>query len=373
MALSSLKMFNYIFQGLSSQEVKKVKSLWTEKKIDQGEKIILEGEIGTDLILVGEGSFEISKKGHTLSYIITGETAGEIGFLLQEAKRTATVTALEKSIIFRISRDHIPSSILNKISKNVAIHIADRLKKTNENIVVTLKKEMRLIKIKNAMGSFIYYILTAVCLFFYITAYIRSLYFHPNVTTIVSVPLIIFLFSFMVMLIKKSGYPLSSYGLNLNKWQKSLIESLIATILILTILTALKWVFIHVIPSLKDVDLFRATILKQEGKFGDPSTYFFILIYSLFAPVQELMVRGCLQESLERFLSNKQKKIMAIFLSNLLFSSLHLQLSISVAISVFFVGCSWGWLYARHRTILGVSISHIIIGVFGGWILGYIK
>jgi membrane protease YdiL (CAAX protease family) len=35
----------------------------------------------------------------------------------------------------------------------------------------------------------------------------------------------------------------------------------------------------------------------------------------------------------------------------------------------FLPGLFWGWLYSRHRTLIGVTISHILIGA---WIFYFV-
>jgi hypothetical protein len=34
---------------------------------------------------------------------------------------------------------------------------------------------------------------------------------------------------------------------------------------------------------------------------------------------------------------------------------------------VFVPGLFWGWLYLRHQTLVGVSVSHLLIGL---WVTG---
>jgi len=46
-------------------------------------------------------------------------------------------------------------------------------------------------------------------------------------------------------------------------------------------------------------------------------------------------------------------------------------ISLNIAAFVFPIGLLWGWLYARHGTIIGISISHTILGVFAFYIVGF--
>ena len=56
--------------------------------------------------------------------------------------------------------------------------------------------------------------------------------------------------------------------------------------------------------------------------------------------------------------------VLAIVLSNVVFSVTHLHLGWICALSSFIPGLFWGWMYYRQRSLVGVSISHVLIGVW---------
>jgi membrane protease YdiL (CAAX protease family) len=78
-----------------------------------------------------------------------------------------------------------------------------------------------------------------------------------------------------------------------------------------------------------------------------------------------------MQGPLVRFLTGKHRNLWSILISNLAFGALHLQLSLQYGIIVFIIGCFWGWLYSRNPTLIGVCVSHIILGTWVG-ILGFL-
>ena len=88
------------------------------------------------------------------------------------------------------------------------------------------------------------------------------------------------------------------------------------------------------------------------------------------SPLQEFLVRGILQGTLEEFLIGKYRVLLAILISNLIFSFIHLPLSMFMVALTFFAGLFWGWLYSRQKSILGVSISHFILGIWAESIVG---
>ena len=89
-----------------------------------------------------------------------------------------------------------------------------------------------------------------------------------------------------------------------------------------------------------------------------------LLAYVVFIPFQELIYRGGLQGALEHFLSGPRAKWQAIFASNIIFSAAHLYISPGFSLVAFFTGLFWGWLYARQKGLIGVSVSHILLGIW---------
>jgi hypothetical protein len=95
------------------------------------------------------------------------------------------------------------------------------------------------------------------------------------------------------------------------------------------------------------------------------------LAYSVFAPVQEFIARGCFQSSFQNFLMGKHRILLSIVISNLMFSMTHLHISTRFALLAFAPGLFWGWQYARHKNLIGISISHVIIGLSASIFIGF--
>ncbi len=88
------------------------------------------------------------------------------------------------------------------------------------------------------------------------------------------------------------------------------------------------------------------------------------IAYAAFSPVQEFIARGGIQTAFQKLMISKHNILIAILISNMIFSITHLHLSTATALVVIIPGLFWGWLYSRHTTLIGVCISHIIIGLF---------
>jgi hypothetical protein len=211
-------------------------------------------------------------------------------------------------------------------------------------------------------------LLVGICLYVFSLQVIASWAKAASTTTVVSVN-IIFLFAAMSFyVIKKGGYPFSMYGLTAENWRRSVIESIIWLIPILLLLCVLKWLYLTRLPGMQEYPLLS---LGQHLNLSKADLILTCFAYSVFAPVQEFIARGCFQSSFQNFLMGKYRILTAIVISNLMFSMTHLHISISFALVAFIPGLFWGWQYARHKTLIGISISHIIIGLSASIFIGF--
>ncbi len=157
----------------------------------------------------------------------------------------------------------------------------------------------------------------------------------------------------MVLLIRKSGFPLSAYGVTLNNWRKSVTEALLASGVIVAGLVVLKIVMIHSETLLKGKSLIA---------FEELSTLF-LYTYIISAPLQEFLIRGVIQSSTELILLGKGKVFWSVVAVSLIFGAIHTVYSLPFALMTFSISLLWGWLYARHHNLIGVVICHLLMGL----------
>jgi membrane protease YdiL (CAAX protease family) len=86
---------------------------------------------------------------------------------------------------------------------------------------------------------------------------------------------------------------------------------------------------------------------------------------------QEFTARGALQSPLQRFLVGPHSRALAIVIANALFTASHLYLSATFAVIAMIPGFLWGWLYARHGTLVAPIVSHALIGWWALFVLGF--
>jgi membrane protease YdiL (CAAX protease family) len=188
------------------------------------------------------------------------------------------------------------------------------------------------------------------------------------------VPLIIAFAVPLLLMMKYSGYPMRVYGLTVKNAKESILESLLFSAAFMFAIILYKLFLIHFIDGFEGRNLFDLT-LNLNLNFSNESISIslwisVLLIYLVFVPIQELLVRGALQSSFQVFLVGKHKILWSILLSNLIFSASHTHISVSFSLLVFIPGVCWGWLYYRYPTLIGVTLSHLIIGLWAIFIVG---
>jgi CRP-like cAMP-binding protein len=146
--------------------------------------------------------------------------------------------------------------------------------------------------------------------------------------------------------------------------KRELAESALATALFIAAMTGLNKL-VAKLPSFGELDV---------GTTSPAPLLEFIVIYALVVPIQELCARGILQSTLERLLQGEKRRVSySIVLANGWFAAMHCHLSPYfgfMALLLFVPGLLWGWLYARHRSLLGIWISHVLIGIWAVKVLG---
>lgn len=175
--------------------------------------------------------------------------------------------------------------------------------------------------------------------------------FSENAYTITT---LIFSFYFVIIslfIIRNSKLPVSKFGLSLKNLRQSLAESIAITGVVILLITLLK------IWAVNNWPLFAGYAIIDFNEIGWP-----FYSYLLVAPIQEFITRGVLQSTVERIMPGKYNWLWAIIVSSCLFGAFHIFYSFNLAVLTIGSGFLWGFMYARHRNIIGISISHFAIG-----------
>lgn len=390
-----------VFTGLSEKQLQILAAQVTEMTVAPNDYIIHESEINDEFYIIKEGEAEVihydeeTKKYFRISTVKSGAVLGEIT-LIDNAPRSASVRALRPTTLYVFSMAKLKKlsgsqtflerlfkfpfqsgaakmPIYTVIVQNIAKNLTERLRTTNEAVIGGLKKELALEKVRSAMGKFLVNTVLLLCIYLYALKAIMTFPFVSLSSTFISIPILILFAAPLILMMKFSGYPLSVYGFTLNNAWRATSEAVLFSLPFMLVAVIYKLILLHYHPAFHGGHLFDMTLDLAPGEHAPLSLWGNILIvlaYLIFVPVQELMARGAMQSSFQIMLSSKHKYLWAIILSNLLFSVTHLHLSLSFAFIVFLPGLFWGWLYARHHTLVGVTVSHLILGAWTIFVVG---
>lgn len=132
-----------------------------------------------------------------------------------------------------------------------------------------------------------------------------------------------------------------------NLWRSIAVGLLIS----IPVLAAMAYFRTRLYPELEGTPLLDPQLISL-------SVYTYILI----AALQEWICRGVFLTSIASLMPGKTRPMAAIVISSLVFSTLHLHYSSSLAVVALLTGIVWGWLFLKYRNLAGPIISHFILG-----------
>jgi membrane protease YdiL (CAAX protease family) len=164
----------------------------------------------------------------------------------------------------------------------------------------------------------------------------------------------------VIRMIIKSRLPLKDFGITLSGWKRSIVESLGISAIIIALLCAAKFI----------INIYSPGVFKETSMFDLKYIDLSYVTYIVIAPLQEFITRGTVQGILQKLFTSKLRGFLAIMVTTLLFGALHMVVSINLAIVAMLTGWLWGWMFWRQKNLIGVSLSHFLIGNISG-LLGY--
>lgn len=365
-----------IFYRINDEEVKNALPYFRLVTSKPGEVIIEEGlDSSMDLFLILEGKLEVLKNAEkdvhsseneinqqfVIAQLKAGDAIGELSFIRGDP-RSASIKSLAKSVLLALNpcdflklESEYPG-ISTRMMKNMVGYVGDRLKRTSANEVKALRIELQNSILKSKANHFFSYVIGLLCVYNLTLHFTTGLAQDVNGASYISALIIVIFGVVLYLMIRQSNLPLKNFGITTKNWKSALKESLMWSALIIIIMICAKWILIHNVAKYQHLPLFDFDLTRKHLALN-------FLLYGLHCPIQEFIARGVLQGSLQRFFSGRHVTIRAIIVSNALFSATHVHmLGGMLGIIVFVPGLFWGWLYARNDSLIGVSISHILIG-----------
>lgn len=371
-----------LFLGLSEEELAWLALRVGVRALAPGDTLVEEGADARHLFVVQSGKLEVLKREklgfrrhriHTLGH---GATVGEVA-LLERGPRSATVRAKEASSVWvldfldlqgratasreSVDFDEVAREIYVKLTSNLAAIAAGKVRTGSEDALHRAHE-------KSAMGELIVNVLIVLCVYMLLISGLESLGLKPRNTMYVSLPVLTLLGIVSWRFMVGSGFPLEDFGITKRHLWGSLAEAALFTLGLVAVATGIKWVLIQTNPAYAGARLLQYPDLLS--RFAQPKIQILSGVYAVSSAVQELIVRGALQSMLERFLTGKYRRLRAVGVCTLLFSVSHLHTGLLFTLAVLIPGFCWGLLFTRNRNLIGVTLSHVVIGVYVFFVLG---
>lgn len=363
-----------LFNGISEDQLEKLETFLISKTYSKGEYLIKEGTFGDAIFILEKGKVEARKDDIKLGQQVAGDYVGAMA-LMENTTRSASVIALDQTEVKVLTINQLRALESDDIYQQVLTnHIKAQQKlvrKLTNSTINETKSKLKEAETRVQLANFFYYLILILVIYKYILGiyienhdFLRQGFYRGIVTP--SVILLVVLLGYGVA--KKIGIPLSYLGWKFDNWRAQLKEALWWTFAFLIVVIMLKWILIQILPSYQERQVFESFML--DDSLTPSLLIIFNLVYAVMTPMQEFITRGILQGSLTRMLTGKYVTFRSILLSNLIFSALHLHIDLRFALITIIPGFFWGYLYDRQQSILGVSVSHLIIGMFFFLVLG---
>jgi hypothetical protein len=161
------------------------------------------------------------------------------------------------------------------------------------------------------------------------------------------------------------GLPMKMLGLSWMNWRQHAREAIVYSLLICVGLTLLMSVLHRLVPAVSDIPVIR---MSWSSLTSLPFALW-VPLYTALTPLQEFLARGALQAPLQQVFAGRYRYLQANIVANLMFSVFHEHLGLAFSLMVLVPGLFWGWLFSRQKTLVGVSISHAIVGTYALYFL----
>lgn len=117
-----------LFAGLSRKELSHIAQVTEDLDVPEGKALCREGDTGQEFFLIVEGEAEVTQNGNHVATRRAGDFVGEIA-LVEETKRTATVTATTPLRVLALARQDFRSVIAEnpEVERKVLRALAHRL------------------------------------------------------------------------------------------------------------------------------------------------------------------------------------------------------------------------------------------------------
>jgi len=372
-----------LLQGLTPAQVDSIAAIWEERVYAPGEFVLREGEPDRFVYVLLDGRAELIKNTSLgtspsrIGELRVGDTFGEVKIVDRQpssasvvAATGVTVAAIDLDIF---DRHELLAEARATVWRNVGQILAERLRRTSITGADAIHRELAESEARAYAGRFTLLIFCGIAvlhLAFSALALVPVSYRPPD-------SILAFVFVFwtaipVLLSLRRTPFPLDSYGLTWRRGGAHALQALAWTVPLLGLLLLLKVVLTHWAPSMAGRPTLDPTALFAGRPFDWGFFGLAMLLYGVHAPVQEFVARVGLQGSLQHFLRVPPGRVdwRPIVIANLVFASGHGFIGFWFSAAAFVPGLFWGWLFAKQRSLVGVSVSHVALGWWALFALG---
>jgi CRP-like cAMP-binding protein len=362
-----------LFSDVTPEQIRAVAACAIIENHPAGSIIIEEDTPSDYFYLIVDGTVDIyrEEKELLLESLSTGAVFGLLS-IIENKPRSATVETQVPSTLIKLDLNQIARSlpqgkdIYNAIVINHINDLATIIRSTNSLAIQSMKTGMEEFKKRISVGNFFSSAILIVAAYSFFARlaldYVKSL----KTTTFVTSALLAVSAVIVVFMMRSTPYSWTDYGFTLKNWRSSLADTLLKTAIFIAALTVLKWIL--TLAELMPAPVFSFPFFQRHSfafALGIAVTY------SLFCILQEIILRSALQHSLIHFLTGRFAKTRIIATTTLIAAATHLHMkSLVFPLLIIVPNIFWCLLYDKYRSLLCVSVSHILIGVWALFILG---
>jgi CRP-like cAMP-binding protein/membrane protease YdiL (CAAX protease family) len=379
----TLREQSALFQGVTAPQMVELRSICVERRFAIGELILREGAHDPYVYVVIDGVAQVTKTTTVgdvqmrIAEVRSGDVLGELQ-IVDPQPSSASVIAVTEVTALAMDLDTFAGSpaltaVRATLLHNVGRILAAKLRATTGEGADAMQRELDESRARVHAGRFIVLIFTMLATY---QLAISALVLIPEsarpLTSVLSFIFVIWAFIPVALSLRRSPFSLESYGLTMRRSGPIALQALVWTMPVLLLVLVAKLAWIRWEPSMAGQPLFDPASVFS-GRPFDPWVYLFaIALYLVHAPLQELVARAGLQGTLQNFIPTQPGRInwKAVVISNLLFAASHSFIGFWFCVAAFVPGLFWGWMFAKQRSLVGVIVSHIAVGVWAIFVVG---
>jgi hypothetical protein len=332
---------------------------------EAGDVLLKEGETSPALFFIERGTVEVLKQDEeedhrfAIATLESGDFFGEMSFVDGEPA-SATIRADGDVRIWRVRKERLHDegdtgrTVYYHLLSNVTHTISERLRATNTSLTKSLREKLEAEQLRNQFGHFFVMVIMIFGVLSVGTALLSGQMSPVEEVAGSWAYMLTFLGPVVYYFNQSQDIALSDFGLTLTNWPQQVSEGVTAAALLTFVMIPVKTQFYAGSDA-----LFSFRTMQSY------STLLFWVFFALYLPhsfLQEFMARGLIQGSLHRFMAESPDWV-PVVVAAFLFGIGHVHYSYGFAGVTFVTSLLFGWLYKRHRSLVGVTIMHYLAGL----------